>query len=39
LILLAVTLQDRIAEVSAGIGFLVWLMVNGHRSFASGAQD
>jgi hypothetical protein len=38
LVLLSVTLQDRIAEISAGIGFLAWLIMNAHRSFASGTR-
>jgi hypothetical protein len=34
MILLAVTLRDRIGEIAAGIGFFVWLVVN-TRSFTS----
>jgi hypothetical protein len=38
LILLCVTLQDRTAEITAGVGFLAWLTMNAHRSPASGTQ-
>ena len=36
LILLSATLQDRVAEVTAGVGFLAWLAMNAHRAPKSG---
>lgn len=39
LLLLSITLQDRIAEITAGIGFLAWSITNGHRSLRSGVRS
>lgn len=37
LVLLSATLQDRIAEIVAGIGFAAWLIANANHSLASRA--